>query len=389
MAAGNNQYLKEMNQALVLELVRTGKGASRKALADATGLSPTACGAIVKSLIADEYLVETGEGESSGGRRPVILKMKPRSYYAIGFDIDRHFLHTVVMDFTGEVLYSHRSSQERAVTPDEAIAEITKSFQETCKRFKLRKERILGVGVSVPGMVDRTTKDVLLAPNIGWKQVSLKKKLEEQLDLCVDVENESVCSASSEHWIGSCRDTGDFICINVDSGIGAALYIDGKLHRGVSGSAGEIGHIVVDRNGPACTCGNHGCLETYSSQDSMLREYGTFQAQMGNNQIPNFDQMLQAAEAGDPTALVVLDRAAVSLGRAIGMMINILNPSRIVLGKCFPQMSHLVLEKVREEAAQAALTAPAQYAVITPSTFGVESSALGAAIYPIRRIFGH
>ena len=105
---GNNQYLKELNKAIIMDLIRTSEGISRKALADKTGLSASATGTIVSSLLDDEYIQEKGLGKSSGGRKPVILELKPRSYFAFGFDIDSHCLYTIVMDITGDVIYKRK-----------------------------------------------------------------------------------------------------------------------------------------------------------------------------------------------------------------------------------------------------------------------------------------
>ena len=140
---GNNQYLKEMNKAIVMDLIRTSEGISRKTLADKTGLSATATGAIVGSLLDDEYIEEKGLGKSSGGRKPVILKLKPRSYYALGFDIDSRYLYTIVMDITGEVLYKKKRKIQYNYTAQEAIKTITQEYSQAISILKLEKEKIL------------------------------------------------------------------------------------------------------------------------------------------------------------------------------------------------------------------------------------------------------
>ena len=130
MKAGNNQYLKEMNKAIVMDLIRTTEGISRKVLADKTGLSATASGAIVSSLLEDGYIQEKGMGESSGGRKPVMLELKPRSYYALGFDIDLRYIYTIVMDITGEVIYKRKHTKQYDFTVQQAIETITQEYHK-------------------------------------------------------------------------------------------------------------------------------------------------------------------------------------------------------------------------------------------------------------------
>jgi len=246
---GNNQYLKEMNKSIVLDLIRTNKDMSRKFLADRTGLSATATGAIVKTLLNDEYIQEIGEGVSSGGRKPVILRLKPRSYYSVGFDIDERYIYTVVLDITGEVVYRKKLETPKRLTADETIETLYQAYFQAVNELVIRDDRILGAGVSIPGMMDIETKRIILAPNLGWSDVDLLNPLEEALDTTVYLDNEAMCSASCENWIGLCRNVEDFICINIESGIGAGMFVRGKIYRGFTGSAGEVGHISVDDKG--------------------------------------------------------------------------------------------------------------------------------------------
>jgi predicted NBD/HSP70 family sugar kinase len=387
---GNNQYLKEMNKSIVLDLIRTNKDMSRKFLADRTGLSATATGAIVKTLLNDEYIQEIGEGVSSGGRKPVILRLKPRSYYSVGFDIDERYIYTVVLDITGEVVYRKKLETPKRLTADETIETLYQAYFQAVNELVIRDDRILGVGVSIPGMMDIETKRIILAPNLGWSDVDLLNPLEEALDTTVYLDNEAMCSASCENWIGLCRNVEDFICINIESGIGAGMFVRGKIYRGFTGSAGEVGHISVDDKGLVCKCGNVGCLETIASINGMVAK-----AMRGSTSIQNeinvekaFEELLQKARRGDSRSLEIFQEAAESLGKAIANLINTFNPQKIVLGKKFPDYADLVLETIRKTAQRLALSYPSRHVEIVSSPFGEDSSALGAAIIPLRKLFG-
>ena len=174
------------------------------------------------------------------------------------------------------------------------------------------------------------------------------------------------------------------------------------MYRGFSGSAGEIGHIPVDENGPQCKCGNRGCLETVASINGMAARVSG-RIKVAGNQAEagraaditedmtvdlTFKKLLERAREGDPESLGILEDAAVSLGKALANLINTLNPQKIVLGKRFPEYSELMLGRIRETAGKYALSYPSAHVDIVSSEFGEDSSALGAAIIPIRKLFG-
>jgi len=373
---GNSRYLREMNQALLLDLIRVREGVSRIALAEETGLSATAIGAIVKGLLEEGFIHETGEGESSGGRKPVLLQLKPASRFGIGVDVDVRFLYISILDHTGKVRWQKRQAGDGRVSPMETVKRIVELVGEGLRHTGIQNEQILGIGISVPGLVDRRTRAIAFSPNLSWQDAILREPLEELLEIPVYVENESVCSTLCELWMGSCRQVEDFVHINIDTGIGAGLFLKGSLYRGTAGSAGEVGHIIVEDDGPLCTCGSHGCLETLASLDGMVRQAGT----------ATFEEFLQLARGGDRTCVAVLERASRSLGRAVSMLVNTLNPNRIVLGKRFPEYADLALHTVRNEVSRQALKWPASHVEVVPGSFGEESSTYGAAILPIRQL---
>src|SRR5690606_29014498 len=141
--------------------------------------------------------------------------------------------------------YEEKWENKSSLTPEEAVRQIRRIFDTVVSDLKLRKERILGVGVSIPGMLDITTRKIYLAPNLGWSDVDIREGLSQELDVPVYLDNEAMCSAFCENWLGICRGVEDFICINIESGIGAGIFVRGKIYRGYTGSAGEVGHISV------------------------------------------------------------------------------------------------------------------------------------------------
>ena len=373
---GNSRYLREMNQARVLDLVRIREGVSRISLAEATGLSATAIGTIVKGLLEDGFIHETGEGVSSGGRKPTLLRLRPDSWYGIGVDVDARFLYLSILDHSGRVVLQKRQTADGRVSPETTVIRICELALTTLRSAGIQREKVLGLGISVPGIVERADRRIAFAPNLAWHDADILGPIADRLNMPVYVENESVCSTICEQWMGSCRQVEDFIHINVDTGIGAGLFLKGGLYRGTTGSAGEVGHIVVEDGGPLCQCGNHGCLETLASLDGMLR-----QANMDD-----FGVFLSEVRAGNSKAVAVMAHASRSLGRAVSMLANTLNPRRIVLGKRFPEYADLALPTIRREVERQTLKWPARQMEVVPGQYGEESSSYGAAILPIRQL---
>jgi N-acetylglucosamine repressor len=392
---GNSKFLKAYNETGILDLIRIKQQVSRAELSKETGLSPTAIGVIVSSLLEKGYIHETGTGESKGGRKPVMLELKPDSYYSVGLDIDVDSIQFVLTDITGRLV--HEGSVPLAVnTVEAAVAASEACVTDIMGRFSISREKMLGIGISVPGMVDSISHRVVLAPNLGWEDEDPSGMLKERLQLPVFIENEAMSSAICENWIGTCQKASNFVCVNIKSGIGAGIFTGGKPYRGTSGSAGEVGHIVVDENGPKCGCGNYGCLETVVSTARIVEKARKMVRQgvvSSLNDIENVDELslediVDAARAGDGAAMNLLDETARYLGIALSNLVNTLNPSRIVLGKDFTVYGDLVMGTLRSVIDAKALKRPASNVELLISEAGEKASTLGAAIIPLKKLFG-
>lgn len=394
---GNNKFLKQFNETSLLELIRTNKQISKADLAQLTGLSPTACGIIVSNLLEKNYISEAGIGISTGGRRPNLYELTPKSYFSIGVDIDVDYIRFILMDITGQVEYRDKIPSGFAQSVPESIKLVEGKLHQIIQEYKIKEDRLLGIGVSIPGMVDSISHEVIFAPNLGWERVNLEHMMANIGSFPIYVDNEAMCSAICENWIGCCIDQKDFVCINMTSGIGSSIFAGGNLYRGCSGSAGEIGHIMVDQNGPKCACGNYGCLETLVSSKSMIEKT---QRLVRQGLITDFSESLEieaitvntiisSAKDGNEATRVILVEAAGYLGLAVANLINTINPSKIVFGKELVKFPEDVLEHLRNIAFSKALKYPASRVQIITSDIGEDTSALGAAIIPLKKLFGY
>lgn len=391
---GNNKFLKELNETHLLELIRTNKQISKADLAQLTGLSPTACGIIVTNLLEKGYISEAGIGVSTGGRRPILYELIPKSYFSIGVDIDVDFNRFVLIDITGQVEYRDKIPSKSNYSVLKSIEIIEEKIHQIIQKFDINEDRLLGIGVSVPGMVDNITHEIVFAPNLEWESVDLPSKMTNIGDFPIYVDNEAICSAICENWIGCCMNQKDFVCINMKSGIGSSIFAGGNLYRGCCGSAGEIGHIMVDPSGPKCGCGNYGCLESLASSRAMVEKA---QRQIKQGLIADitdvdsitFDDIISLTKAGNEATRAILVEASGYLGLAVANLINTINPSKIVLGKELDNFPEDILEHLKNIALAKALKYPASSVEIVTSSLGNDTSALGAAIIPLKKLFGY
>lgn len=393
---GNNRFLKEFNQTAILDMIRVHKAISRAELSKLTGLSPTAIGSIVSELLEIGYISETGIGESKGGRRPVLIELKPESLYTIGIDMDVNYISFILMDTTSRIIEEKMLAMPKTMIFENVMKVIQKEIKRILKDHSITLERLLGIGMSVPGMVDSLEGKVIFAPNMGWENVDIRGQFPELKGVNVYVENEAMASAISENWIGTCQGISNFVCVNIKSGIGSGIFIDGKPYRGTSGITGEVGHMVVDSNGSKCRCGNYGCLETIASTTHMVEQAKRLvKSGIASklNDIEDVEELdaksiIDCAREGDEVARNILLEAARFLGLAVSSIVNILSPQKIVLGKDFVNYSDIVLDSLKEIVMCKALKQTSKDIEITESKLGQRASVLGSAIIPLKVFFG-
>lgn len=393
---GNNKFLKQLNQTDILNLIRSQKSISRAELSEQSGLTPTAIGVIVSNLLEAGHILETGTGKSKGGRKPVMLQINSQSRFSIGVDMDVDYIRFVLMNVAGETVAEKTVVIYGQADLEKIVGIIVDNTKGLLKEHSLSKEKILGIGISVPGIIDQASGDIILAPNLGWRNADIRTPLVEATGIPVFVENESMASAIGENWVGACQGCDDFVCINIKSGIGSGIFIRGKPYRGVGGTAGEFGHVSVDENGIKCGCGNYGCLETVASADRIVEKAKKLARQgtlTGLDKDANIDDInigmiSEAARKGDEAARSILLEASMYLGIAISNIINILNPEKIVLGKEFVKFSDIALSYIRKVAESRSLEQAASEVQILESSLGDKASVLGAAIIPVKSFFG-
>jgi N-acetylglucosamine repressor len=388
----------DRNRRVLLNTIREKGPLSRVALSKESGLSIATTKRLVDELIS-QSMVEEGEtvGERRGrGRRPSVLRLCGRFGYAIGVEVEPDAMSVGGLSFSGEAIYRreiHPPTGNRNQIERLLVEEI-RTATDSCSGAD--RGPLLGVGVGIAGLVNAREGLVLYSPGLpGWENVPLAASLGRQLATDVIVDDGVRCMALAEKRHGSARDLDTFLFIYLGLGVGSGIILDNRIYRGKNGVSGEFGHITVKENGPLCTCGNRGCLETLASTNAILarvREllaanvYSSLRESAGSLQLAD---LYAAAVAGDKLAGMVIAETEESIGIGIADLINIFDPGTVILaGDVVGNLHELILDGIQRIVRRRAMHSIAQRTEIRKSAFDANSAALGAATMVIERLLG-
>jgi glucokinase-like ROK family protein len=381
---------RAINRFLVVNCLREKRRLSRVELARELGLTPAAITRITSDLIQEGYIREGGPGNSNRGRKPILLELNTSAAYAIGIDLqhlDR--LHAALVNLDCERLWRVERSIPETSLPT-LVTQIQEAVEELTRIAGVAREAIFGVGVSFPGIVDYETGSVVLAANLNWENVPLRAHIQEALGMLTFLDNESNAAALGEYWYGQADVPSDFVYISVGTGIGSGLILGGRVYRGDQGTAGELGHMIVQPDGPMCRCGARGCLEAVAAEPAVLSWLVAEMEKEASSRISppkRPREIYEAANANDPLACQAVRRMGRYLGIGVTNLINLLNPGTVIIGGSVWCVIDLLLEETRRTVAENAVTAQARGTRIIPSTLEADSALVGAAALVLEEVF--
>ncbi len=374
-AAARPDAMRRHNLSLLLGHVHRDGPLTRAELTQRLGLSRSTIGALVADL-AELGLIEESvpSGGDRVGRPSHLVGPHSQGPFVVAVDIDLSRVTTAAVGIGGQILARRvHAAGRRPATPVQVAQLITRSIPalaaEAC-----RDSVPVGVGVSVPGTVDRGRRVVGLAPNLGWRNVALGDLLD-TVGAPVVIGNDADLAVLAEYQRGAARGYEDLVYLVGRIGVGAGIIVNGRPLRGHEGHAGEIGHNVVDPTGPACHCGKRGCLETYIGDGALL----TLAGREGPANETSVRTLFADARAGDSAALRAVSAVAASLGRALGSLVNTLNPQQVILGGSFADVLEIAAPDVGRALEQYALDVPEQSVQLAVPSLGADSALLGAA----------
>ena len=374
--------MREQHSRLILNLLWQEREMSRAELARRTGLSRSTVSAIVSELLTTGLIAETRAGVSSGGRRPIILEFQDESAFIVGIELGATHVSCVLTDLHCNVRASWSAPAPVRDEPPVALEKMTLAVRAVLEAAGVSVYQVLGLGVAVPSPVDSNHPGELLplvAPK--WEGYNIATHLEDRFGRPVFVDNDANLGALAELWWGAGCTAGDLAFIKVATGIGAGLIVNGRIFRGNSGIAGEIGHTSIDTNGPRCVCGLDGCLTTFIGTQALLeRADAELRAAGSDRPAPTkIDDLVTAALDGDPMSVELIRYAGNTLGVGIANMLNLLNPKTVVLGGGIARAGNIVVDAVHETISGLSLPASISNTEIKTTALNEWGIALGAA----------
>ncbi|MFI5709273.1 ROK family protein [Kribbella sp. NPDC051620] len=329
---GSKELIREINSSLVLGELRGGL-VSRTELAKRTGLSLPTVSEIVAELIGSGVIEERETASSGGGRRPVLLGLKPDAGYVIGIKVTETRVIAVLTDLNAGIV-----ERATATLGHDDVTTVVRTVAAVVKKLKAKAGPVYGVGVGLAGVIDRANGVVRHATYADWRDVDLAGLLTERIGLPVVVDNDVNTLVANEQWFGAGRGVSDVAVVSIGRGVGLGMVLDGRLYRGAGGGAGEFGHTKVVADGPLCDCGGRGCLEALIGEPAILAA----------SNCATIEDAAELARGGDRAVKAVFDQVGHTLGTAVGNLVNLLNPKLIVLAGEGTRVSDLFLPGFEE-----------------------------------------
>ncbi|MBL3645702.1 ROK family transcriptional regulator [Bacillus sp. RHFB] len=394
---GSFKLMKSINRSLILNIIREKGPISRADIAKLTKLTPPTVSSFVKELLEAEIVIERNLGESSGGRKPTLLTLSEDMFHVIGMDVGSQNIKTILTGITGKVIKKSIVPLPAQTTNEALLSLMIDSVSGILDHTKINEEKIVGIGVSMHGIVDVEQGSSVFAPNLNLQDIPIKRVLEERFNMMVKVENDGRAMSLGELWFGNGAGIDSFVCINVGRGIGAGIIINGKLYHGSHFISGEIGHMIIDIDGPQCTCGNYGCLQTFASGPSIV-EWVKKEMRLGHSSLLTTmtkgdlekvtgELIYSSALEGDTLCKTALQQAGRYLGVGITNVIHTVNPRRIIIGGGVSNAGDLIMDNIIQTVNQRALTNPAKQTEIILSKFGDDATAMGAVALILAELF--
>lgn len=375
----NQQVVKQENKALVLEKVIKNSPISRADIASTTGLNKGTVSSLVKELIDDHLIEESGPGKSSGGRRPVMLLFNKLAGYSIGIDLGVNYMLGVLTDLEGNIC-KEKQTTINDLTYEEIVEELYEMIDSLKNSAPPSPYGIVGIGVGVPGIVNKENK-ILLAPNLNWRNVDLKTKLEKKYKVPVLIENEANAGAYGEKRFGAGKGFHNIAYVSVGIGIGVGLILNGELYKGSNGFSGELGHMTIDADGEKCNCGNKGCWELYASEKALLQNAKASDLDKHFEKEISLEKVIEFAKGGNAISVQLFEQIGKYLGVGINNIINIFNPDQVIIGNRMAKAQQWLKDPLMDWIEKQSLWFSQENLAIDFSNLKSYSAALGVAAF--------
>ena len=377
-ASAGNTAIRDKNRDLVLKMLRRHQPISRVAIANRSGLQRSTVSSIVEQLIAESWIREGSVVKTARGRRPTMLSMNEDLMILVA-DVRPSQAILAAVDLNGRFL--ERTMIPLIDDPKRGVEAIAEGMLRLLEHFP--RKTCEGVGLSMPGRVDRTTQKLAFAPNLPWVGFDIRSALQKKLKLQVELDNAANACMLSEIWFGRLEGVRDGVVITISEGLGAALLLNGILVEGAEGMAGEIGHVPISTEGPKCACGEVGCFEMFASSRAAVRY---FMESAPTEPTPSIQQLMNMEASGNVKARDALQKQAHAIGRGLRILTAVVNPQTILFAGDITLRWDIISPIIEAEVARGMLAGPPPKLAALPD--GESARLRGAAALVLQRHVG-
>ncbi|MDJ0831320.1 MAG: ROK family transcriptional regulator [Desulfobacterales bacterium] len=353
MVAASRDLVREINQFHILNAIRIAGAISRVEIARITGQSRATVTNITARLIVENLIYEKEtEDRSRRGRKRVLLALNPDAAYVVGVKLSAYRISCAVTDIQADVKSSVNMPVRTSERPVKFVADLIEEGIRHCiAEARIDLSQVSGIGLGIPGFVDSRSGVCFWTPLYQKGDVPLKDLIQKRFQIETLIENDTNTVTLAHQWFGEGKGIDNFLVVTIEDGVGMGIVVNGQLYRGARGIAAEFGHVVVDPNGRDCRCGKKGCIEAYASNFSILDEAQAAidKGEWHHERVPDlrFEEVVTAAQSGERILQNIFTNAGTFLGMGLAGLIQIFNPSKIIISGEGVRAGNLMFQSLR------------------------------------------
>lgn len=375
----NQKTVKKGNKSIVLDTIKDSSPISRASIANATSLNKGTVSSLVNELLDEQLIYELGPGESSGGRRPVLLLFNETAGYSIGIDIGVNYLLGVLTDLNGNKI-QEQFTKFTNLSYEEIQKILYKTIDKLISLAPPSHYGIIGIGIGVPGIVNNEG-EIVLAPNLNWSNINLHDSLFDKYQIPIIIENEANAGAYGEKRFGTGTYFENIVYVSIGMGIGVGLILNNELYKGNDGFSGELGHMTIDIHGENCRCGSNGCWELYASEQALLKQAKKLGIELATEAELSVESLISLAENNDEKTLQLLNDIGQYIGIGIKNIFNIFNPEQVIIGNSISSLEQWITPSIHQKLINQILQPHQEELQLDFSTLRRHSTVLGMTAF--------
>jgi predicted NBD/HSP70 family sugar kinase len=343
---GNSVVVRRINRSKILNIIRENQPVSRIQIAQQTRLNKSTVSSIVSELLADHLVFEEYVKGKKVGRNPIQLRLKTGQHYCGAINIDAGLCRIAVADINGQIV--QKELLPGATCNADLVLKLCREKLDSMSK-KINSKRLIGIGITVAGIVKRASGQVVWAPNLGWQDVNVKANFMHRLNNqpLIIVENDARAAGLAEAWLGNpeIKKFSGFVYVSVGMGLGTGIIDHNKIISGYHSAAGEFGHMTIVVQGKQCQCGNYGCWEAYASDRATLER---FNQQESEPPVHSVREIITLARARNRHAIDVLRQTGQYLGLGISNIVKVLDPEAVIIGGDITQAWDIINPEIQK-----------------------------------------